>query len=396
MFGYLPETGAYLKHAYREMNRFEWEGDYRPMAKVALKEILEGHFKQELEEVLGLELYEHSSERKNYRNGSYARHLLTEMGDLEIRVPRLRRGGLHYKILARYSRRSKSIDQLILGCFIYGHSTRKVGEALAPLLGEKISSSTVSRICQSLDAAVLEYHVRILADRYRFLFFDGIVLKKHGPDRNRRRVFLCAYGITWDGKAEMIDFIQAHGESQSAWEAFLNDLYKRGVIGNKLELIITDGGKGLHAALDVVYPRVPQQRCWAHKSRNVLNKVKTKDQEKVKKMLHRIWGAKNRREATKAYWKLAHEWRHRYPQAIACLERDLDDLLSFFTISQSEWWSKIRTTNPIERAFREVKRRTRPIGVFTNRESMERIVYAIFHYLNNQWKMKPLKIFTHN
>lgn len=396
MFGYLPETSNYLKYAFREMKGFDWEGDFRPAARFALKTILEDRLQEEILEVLEVKPYGRGPQRRGYRNGSYIRRLLTEMGDLVIKVPRMRKGGFEFQVFERYQRRCQSIDRAILGCFVHGLSTRKVGEALAPILGEGISSSTVSRISRCLDHAVREYHQRSVEDRYRFLFFDGIVLKKRGVDRNRRRVFLCAYGIRWDGIAELIDFIQAHGESQSAWEAFLNDLYKRGLTGKKTDLVITDGGKGLHAALDVIYPRIPQQRCWAHKVRNVLDKVKEKDRLKIKKMINRIWGAKNLREATKAYWKLTHEWRKVYPQAIACLERDLDDLLSFYAIPQSEWWPKIRTTNPIERSFREVKRRTRPMGVFTNRESMERIVYAVFHHLNNQWKMKPLKLFTHN
>ena len=282
MFGYLPKTRAYLKHSFRELKGFDWEGDFRPMARLALKELLEGHLREELLEELELEPYQRSINRRDYRNGSYVRHLLTEMGDLEFEVPRLRRGRLEFECLERYARRSKSVDRAILGCFVLGHSTRKVGEALAPILGEKVSSSTVSRISQCLDAAVLEYHQRSLKDHYRFLFLDGVVLKKRGPLLNRRRVFLCAYGIKFDGTPEMIDFIQAQGESQSAWESFLNDLYKQGMQGSKTELIITDGGKGLHAALDVIYPRIAKQRCWAHKARNVLDKVKKKDQNKVR------------------------------------------------------------------------------------------------------------------
>jgi transposase-like protein len=303
---------------------------------------------------------------------------------------------MSFQVFEAYARRAKSIDRAILGCFVMGHSTRKVGKALAPLLGEKVSSATVSRISRLLDEAVEAYHHRPLRDVYRFLFLDGVVLKKRGPLGNRRRVFLCAYGIRFDGVCEMIDFIQVHGESQNAWESFLNDLYGRGLIGEKTALVITDGSPGLHTALEVVYPRIPRQRCWAHKTRNVLDKVKRKDQGRIKTMIHRIWGAKNRTEATKAYWKLAQGWRKDYSQAIACLEKDLDDLLTFYSIPNPELWSKIRTTNPIERAFREVRRRTRPMGVFTNRESMERILYAVFHHLNNEWEMTPLKLFTQN
>ena len=232
MFGYLPETSNYLKHAFREMRGFDWEGDFRPAARFALKTILEDRLYEEILEELEVKPYGREPQRSGYRNGSYVRHLLTEMGDLELQVPRLRKGGMEFAALARYGRRSKTVDRAILSCFVLGHSTRKVGEALAVFLEEKVSSSTVSRISRCLDEAVKEYHERPLRDQYRFLFFDGVVLKKRGPDRNRRRVFLCVYGIRWDGVAEMIDFIQAHGESQNAWESFLNDLYRRGFIGS--------------------------------------------------------------------------------------------------------------------------------------------------------------------
>lgn len=394
MISYLPNTNANLKHAFREMKGFDWEGDFRPMAKVALQSILEGQLQWEIEGKLGFKPYERSIERKDYRNGSYGRHLLTEMGDLEIRVPRIRNGGMCFQAIERYVRRSQSVDHAIMGCFVYGNSTRKVGLALAPILGEQVSSTTVSRISRSLDHAVGEYHRRELRDRYRFLFFDGVVLKKKGP-ANRRRVFLCVYGIPWEGPAEMIDFRQAHGESQNAWEGFLRDLYKRGILGEKTDLMITDGGKGLHAALEIAYPHVPLQRCWAHKTRNILDKVKAADEKQVKRMIARIWGAENQTKATQAYWRFAQKWRKDYPKAVKCLEVDLDDLLAFYSIKEKNkdqtkrLWSKIRTTNPIERAFREIKRRTRPMGVFTNKESMERIVFAVFFHLNNPKKMLP-------
>lgn len=390
MFMLLPKTEAYLKHAMRELHGFDWEGDYRPRARAAIKALLEGELQREVAAEVGVEAYVRGEERRDWRNGSYFRHLLTEVGDLELAVPRRRRGGMAFQSLRRYQKRAKTIDRAILGCFVYGLSTRKVGEALGTILGEKPSSSTVSRIAKELDQAVAAYHRRPLLDQYRFLFFDGVVLKRRRPLGEQRRVFLCAYGIRWNGLPEMIEFYQAQGESQNAWEAFLRDLYERGLIGKNTQLVITDGSQGLHAALAVVYPRIPRQRCWAHKVRNVLDKVRVKDQPALKRTLAKIWGAKNLKAATQAYWRLASSWRTSYPAAVACLERDLDELLAFFAIPLPALWSKIRTTNPIERAFREVKRRTRPMGVFTNKESMERIVYALFAFLNRSWSKGPL------
>jgi transposase-like protein len=384
-----------VNRALKEVNCFHWEGDFKQLAKEALKNILEDRMEQDLCAYVGLDTYERGGNRTDYRNGSYTRHLLCEIGDLTLRVPRTRNKGFYPSVIEAYKRRHMSIDKVILACFVLGLSTRKAAKVLAPMIGETISASTVSEIAKCLDKEVERYHKRQLQDRYRFLFFDGVVLKNKGSAKVQRRPLLCAYGITHEGICEMIDFQSSQGESQSAWEGFLNDLYKRGLTGDNCELIITDGGKGLHSALEFVYPKIQRQRCWAHKTRNILDKVRKKDWEVVKKTLHRIFYAKNRREATKAYWVFLNKWRSLYPNAVKCLETDIEDLLTFFNIKEDKLWSKIRTTNAIERAFREVKRRTRPIGVFTNRESVERIVFAVFHHLNVNWENRPLKEFTH-
>ena len=179
-------------------------------------------------------------------------------------------------------------------------------------------------------------------------------------------------------------------------ESFLKNLYQRGRRGSPCQLIVTDGGAGLHGALQIVYPYILLQRCWAHKSRNVLDKVKKADQPAVKKALNRISHARNQRQATQAYWRLAWRWRTVYPKAVACLEKDLDELLHFFQIKTPEMWSRLRTTNLIERSFREVRRKTRPMGVMTNTKSLQRIVFAVFHHLNQNWSQNTPKQFTHH
>ncbi len=383
-----------VNRALKEVNCFQWEGDFKALAKESIKKILEDRMEAEIVEYIGVESYQRDNNRSDYRNGSYTRHLLCEIGDLTLSVPRTRNRGFYPSVLDAYKRRHRSIDEVILACFVLGLSTRKAAKVLAPMLGETISASTVSRIAKSLDKEVERYHNRPLQDKYRFLFFDGVVLKNKGAAKVQKRPLLCAYGITHKGICEIIDFKSAHGESQEAWEGFLNDLYKRGITGDACELIITDGGKGLHTALEFVYSKIQRQRCWAHKTRNILDKVKKKDWDLVKKALQKIPYAKNRREAAKAYWDFANKWRDSYPNAVKCLEKDIEDLLTFFSIKESILWSKIRTTNAIERAFREIRRRTRPMGVFTNRESVERIVFAVFHHLNVNRENTPLKEFT--
>jgi putative transposase len=401
-----------VNRALKEINAFEWEGDYRPETANRLKNLLEERMDEELEQYLGRGRHERrdKGDREDYRNGSYLRHLLTEIGDLIVRIPRSRKGFVS-RVLEAYRRRSRSVDQLIMACFVLGMSTRKVSTALFSLLGERVSATTVSEVAKELEHAVRQYHERRLEDGYRFLFFDGVVLKQKGAAKVQKRIILCVYGMSWEGKKEMIDFLLATSESQNAWEGFLRDLYGRGLEGRRCELITTDGGKGLRNALEVVYPRIPRQHCWAHKTRNVLDKVKNADQEKVKKDLHRISHGRNRQAATQAYWSFCQKYRGDYPGAVKSLESDIDDLLSFYQVklsgkerqglnaqelqrAQLALWLKIRTTNLIERAFREVKRRTRPMGVFVNRGSMERILYAVFFHYNSKGREVPPLLFT--
>ncbi len=188
--------------------------------------------------------------------------------------------------------------------------------------------------------------------------------------------------MTKDGKKEVIDFTIAHGESQAAWDAFLSDLYKRGLRAEGMDLIVTDGGKGLRAALPFVYPGIPIQRCWAHKTRNVLNYIRKVDQKAAKKDLAAISHAGGIKEARGALKRFAGNWGATYPQALASLKECEEELLAFYRIKDRELWKKIRTTNLIERRFRELRRRTRPMGVFSDRTSIERILYAIFAHEN--------------
>jgi len=413
MSGFLwKATARNVNRALKEINAFEWEGDYRAEARSRLKELLEERMDEELGQYLGRAKYERKEEGdpEDYRNGFYLRHLLTEIGDLILRIRRTRKGFIS-KVLEAYKRRSRSVDQLIMACFVLGMSTRKVSTALLSLLGEGVSASTVSEVAKKLDHAVRRYHERKLGDGYRFLFFDGVVLKQKGAAKVQKKIILCAYGMTWEGKKEMVDFLLAASESQNAWEGFLRDLYGRGLEGSSCELITTDGGNGLKNALEVVYPRIARQHCWAHKTRNILDKVKRADWEKVKKDLHRISHAKNRQAATQAYWSFCQKYRRVYPGAVKSLESEIDDLLSFYQVklspkerqglkakeiqkAQMMLWKKIRTTNLIERAFKEVKRRTRPMGVFVNRGSMERILYAVFFHYNSKGQEIPSFLFT--
>jgi transposase-like protein len=377
----LPATITKIQQAFKEIKHMAmdtWQEECRFAARRAMKEVIETRMHNSIDAHLEQMRVAGLPDR---RNGSFSSHLLTEVGDLELRIPRTRTFSAHV-LLRRFARRTPSIERTILMAFLLGLSTRKVGPALLSILGEPVSPSTVSQIAKQLDQSVQAYHQRALSDRYEILVLDGIVMRRKTGVGAQRRTMLVALGIKADGKKEIIDFRQVLGESQSAWEGFLNDLYQRGLEGHALKLIVVDGGKGLLAALPLVYGHVPMQRCWTHKTRNVLNYVKRADQQRVKRSLHRISRAPNFREAQRAAQRFVVRWKWIYPKAVNCLQKDLPDLLSFLQIKTQLAPSVIRTTNAIERRFVEVRRRTRPMGTFSDRTSMERILFSVFTYEN--------------
>jgi transposase-like protein len=370
----------------------DWGEGYRPLGRQALAEILQDQMAAAVDRHLEALEADDAADR---RNGYYRRHLLTELGDIELQVPRTRRYS-PVEVIRAYARRTREIDRVILAGFVLGLSTRKVGETLLALLGRKVSASTVSQVAKTLDAAVAAFHRRPLKDRYKALMLDGVVLARKTGAGALRRPVLVALGLRHDGKKEIIDFRLAASESAAEWEKFLADLYRRGLTGEGLDMICVDGGAGLLAALPAVLHGIPVQRCWAHKIRNVLDKVRKADQPKVKRALHKIMNAPNAPAARAAARHLADRFKDKYPAAVACLRNDLDELLTCFRYKSKAERRAVRTTNAVERRFREVRRRTRPMGTFQDKTSMDRILFAVFTHENKSQGVSTPFLLTQN
>ena len=387
--------GGHLKLNFADCKEF-FDQELAERVRWQLKRLIEEALLIERDRYLNLAFYEHAPvSRVDFRNGFYFRDLVTKLGVLcRLRVPRTRKG-FRSQFLPRYQRRQQAVNNLILQAFLRGISTRQVGQVLEPVLGEACSAQTISRITRQLDQAVAQFHRRALCDDYVYLFLDGVVLKVRDlTAKVRRRWVLVAYGVLPNGKREMIDYQLTHGESETAWLEFLQQLFLRGLEGKNLQLIVTDGGTGLRAALPVVYPRIPLQLCWAHKMRNIAGKVSRQEGSCVAEAAA-VYRASGKTEALRAFRDWKQHWEHRRPRAVACVERDLEALLNFFAVPEGHW-KKVRTTNVIERAFREVRRRTRPMSSFSNPESCDRIIYGVFTNLNRSWARKPLPEFTQN
>ncbi|MBI4166079.1 MAG: transposase [Acidobacteria bacterium] len=191
----------------------------------------------------------------------------------------------------------------------------------------------------------------------------------------------------------LLAFLRSVGESQTAWEGVLQDLYRRGLTGRNLLLSVTDGCAGLAAAIETVYPRVAHQRCWVHKMRNLCEAVRRRDHDQFKHEAQRIYQATSLAEAEGAFRRFKLNWRGTYPAMVRRLEQDLPELLTFFRFPR-HLWPKLRTTNVIERCFVEVRRRTRSMLCFVYVESVDRIIYGIFNGSNDQWRNRTLRVFT--
>ncbi|MEE8329417.1 MAG: IS256 family transposase [Thermodesulfovibrionia bacterium] len=369
-----------------------WQ-EHDEAVKAFRKKLIEEALDAERSEWICCSLYERSSERQDQRNGYWKRWITLKDGRLEIKMPRIRSGSYESQIIPRYKQRVKEVDEALKKIFLSWASTRLTGAALRPIIGEAISAQTISNIAKSLDKEVKRYHNRKIEDKYLYLFLDGIVLKTKTGFGSKKKAILVAYGIGIDGKRELIDFMVTKHESEKRWEGFLNRLYNRGLAGDALGLITTDGNAGLENAVDNIYPYVKRQRCWAHKMRNVANNLKRKCVDKCINEARGIYSAENRKEAVKVFKRWAYKWKDISPKAVKCIEKDLEELLNVFYCPK-EIRKKLRTTNVIERAFREVRRRTRPMSCFNNSQSIERIVYAVLSHLNDKWRIKPLKEFT--
>ncbi len=370
----------------------EWGEDYRHAAGAALKDVLEGRMAAGIDRHLAEMAARGAADR---RNGAYRRWLMCELGEIELSVPRTRSWSA-LAVVRAYARRASHIDRMILACFVLGLSTRKVAIALRPILGRQISAGTVSQVAKTLDAAVAAFHRRPVKDIYPVLMLDGVVLARKTGMGALRRPVLVALGLRPDGRKEVIDYRLAKSESAAEWERFLTDLFRRGLEGRAIEMVCVDGGAGLLAALPMVYPGIAVQRCWAHKIRNVLDKVRAAERDAIKAGLHAIMNAANLRAARKAAGSFARRWAGCYDKAIDCLRNDLDELLTCFRYKTLAVRKAVRTTNAIERRFREVRRRTRPMGVFQDRTSMDRILFAVFTHENSNQGVPTLFALTQN
>jgi transposase-like protein len=394
---YVPEEGRKVNLWSVMVSPEEFFEDVQGAALKVTKAYLEAGLEQKRDALIGASRHERGGGRSDYRNGYYVRKgFQTAIGRIEaLKIPRCRKGSLIKALEEQFKRTKGALEKHVVEMFLKGMSVRTIGPVLDGLVGLSISPGQVSKLTRRWDHLVEQYHQKPLADQYDHLFFDGIHLKRRSAPRlfktmsqARHRVVLVCYGVTRAGIKELIGFRLESSESEAGWRRFLGSLRRRGLIGHSVRMVITDGGKGLINALDDFYPDSRRQRCWFHKMSNVLSKLHKANQTRCLKGLRQVYCARSRAGAEIAFEAWAREWKEREPSAVRCVEADIDSLLSFYDMPKA-CWKMLRTTNAIERCFREVRRRTRSIGCFVNDASLQRMIYGLFRFLNERRAAKP-------
>lgn len=378
---------------YKEMKQVAEEKIATFDVKKWLKSAFEDCLEEEIRGAIGVDPYERGDMRKDQRNGFYERSLDTVYGWIHgLSVPRLRNSVFQTQVFEKYARREKALNKLIVECYWRGVSTRDVKPVLKALSGVEVSSTSVSRLTNKWQKDVMRWHSRKIKDEYLYLFLDGVWIKNRSLG-NRKRLVLVAYGIRANGKKEIIDYQLSVTEKQEHWEKFLNYLKHRGLCGKNLKLIVTDGCHGLWNALDMIYPEVEHQLCLAHKVRNVLKKVKKDDQKDVHKDLKKIFDSKitTKTQAERVINKWKAKWRKTYSRAVKCWEQDEERVFNYFNCPL-EHHKAIRTTNHIERQFKELRRRMRPQELIPNKFAADKMLYALIQIRNEKLENYPLQI----
>jgi len=357
------------------------------VARMGAKLVLEVAMAEEVADFLGRNRYDRTSaERPGYRNGKRKRRIQVGSGLVELDAPKLTGALLPFEseVVPAWTRRSEEMEEVIAQLYAEGLSTRDFRRALGKFWGDVgLSKSSVSRANKTLHEAFSAWRERDLSgEDVLYLFLDGVYLKMR-VGKTKAEAVLVAHGITSEGKRTLLAVVLGGRESEDSWKSLLLNLEERGL--RPPALVIHDGNPGLIKALKAAWTDVPRQRCIAHKIRNVLDRVPKKHQAEVKRALRKIFYAPDLDEALEAVKAFAAKYGNVFPAACGVLAKDLGDCLTFYRFPQ-EHWKRLRTSNVIERAFREVRRRTDVVGRFPGEMAALTLIWATLEQDRMQWR----------
>ena len=318
--------------------------------------------------------YERSEERTDCRNGSRDRDLNTRVGRITLHVPRHRNVPFKTLVFDNYSRSEAALVAGMAEMVVNGVSTRKVSRVMETLCGTSFSKSAVSDVCKDLETAVKEFQTRPLEGDYPFLTVDATYFKVRENSRIISKAFMIAYGTNAGGHREILGFGVYANESSATWTDFLLSLKRRGLTG--LLMITSDAHEGILNAIGKVFPTVPWQRCQFHFSRNITDKAPKKYQTGLRAELQELFNCRTIAEARKVRDRIIEDYRDVAESAVACLDEGFESSMTVMLLPA--WLRRFyRTSNQIERLNKELKRRSKVIGVFPNEDSVLRLMGSV-------------------
>jgi putative transposase len=339
----------------------------------------------EVEERVGAGRHERTPERTTRRNGYRDRIWETRVGDVPLRIPKLRTGSYFPSLLQPRRKAEQALLNVIQEAYIHGVSTRKVDDLVQRLGLAGIDKSRVSRICKELDHQVAEFRGRTLEGEYPYLWLDALYVKARQNHRIVSRALVIATGVRESGEREVLGFDVGDSEDKAFWQAFLRDLKRRGLGG--VHLIISDAHEGLKGAISEVFSGASWQRCRVHFMRNLLAYVPQADKSMVAAAVRTIFAQPSRKAASEQLTVVAEALEKRWPKAAQLLIAAEDDILAYMAFPK-EHWTRIYSTNPLERLNKEIRRRTDVVGVFPNDEAVVRLTGAVLMEVNDEWQIE--------
>lgn len=375
-----------LMKEYIQSQHFTSTGEIMQAMKDMFRDIVQQVMEAELDEELGRQRCqrrtEDSERPKNYRNGHSKKKVKTQLGEIEIQVPRDRNGEYEPKIIGKYDRNAEGMEDKIISLYACGISQRDIAEQVKELYDVEISPELVTKITEKIMPDVVAWQNRPLEAVYPFIFMDAIHYK---VKENHRYVTKAAYvvlGITMDGRKDILGVWIGEHESSKFWLNVLNDLKSRGVMD--VYLFCTDGLCGMPQAIQAVFPQSRLQRCIVHQVRSSTKYVSYKDIREVTADLKKIYGSVTEDEALQHLEEFAEKWKKQYPSCVKSWEENWDVLTTFFEYPM-EIRKMIYTTNIIEGLNRQFRKITKNKPSFTNDDSLRRMLYLASQRITKHW-----------
>jgi putative transposase len=351
--------------------------------KEIVERVLQGLLEAEMTEHIGAAPYERTQDRKGQRNGYKPRTLRTRVGTLNLAVPQDRQGAFSTRLFARYQRNEKALCLALMQMYVEGLSTRKVKEVTEELCGTSFSKSLVSQLASSLDSELEAWRNRRLeAEAYPYLYVDACYEKVRVDGRVVNQGVLLVSAVRDDGMREILGVEVADTESEATYHELFRSLKRRGLSG--VELVVSDDHEGLKSALARHFQGASWQRCQVHYARNLLGMVGYARRKDLAEGLRGVFAARSREVAVQLASELATRWRGSHPKVSEHLEEHIEECLSCLAFPEGHR-RRIRTTNGLERLNQEIKRRSRVVRIFPNREACLRLVAALAIEQSEEW-----------